>query len=224
MSRRFAAFPLVYLISAGELTDENFDVRSPRLLETIRRAVVAKISLVQIREKRLSARKLFELTVQAAALTRDSETLLLINDRADVAFAASADGVHLTANSLAAKIIRQNFPADFIVAVSTHTLAEAKRAQTENADFAVFSPIFYTASKAEYVEPQGVETLREVCRALPDFPIVALGGIDKGNFALALDAGARGVAAIRFLNQPDKLTETVEKIRNYAAAIRNQTE
>ena len=224
MNPRFAAAPLIYLISQGELTDENFDANSPQLLETVRRAVSASVSFVQIREKQLSARKLFELTVQAAALTKNSETLLLVNDRADVAFAAGANGVHLTANSLSAKIIRQNFPADFIVGVSTHTLAEVHQAKIENANFAVFSPIFFTASKIKYGAPQGVENLREVCRALPDFPIVALGGIDEHNFAHALDAGARGVAAIRFLNQADKLTETVERIRNYAHGIKNQIE
>ena len=112
-----------YLITKGILTDENFAASKIETLETIRRAVEFDVSLIQIREKKLGAKLLFELARQAAAITENSKTKLLINDRADIALAANADGVHLTANSISAGIIRHSFPEKFVVGVSAHSFA-----------------------------------------------------------------------------------------------------
>lgn len=207
-------FPLVYLISEGAATEGNFIDYSARFLEIVRAAVKARISVVQIREKKLSARNVFELTKRAAEITQQSQTLLLVNDRADVALAANANGVHLAANSLPAKIIRQNFPENFIVGVSAHSLAEVESAKIAGADFATFSPIFATPSKAKYGTPQGSEKLKEVCSTVKDFPVLALGGINETNFQTVLQAGASGFAAIRFLNNAENLSKIVNKLRN----------
>lgn len=210
----FNKLPLVYLITDGATTDVNFKHNSERLLELVRAAVEANVSLVQIREKQLSTRHLFELTQAAAQITFQTETLLLVNDRADVALAANADGVHLTANSVSPRAIRQSFPANFIIGVSAHSPVEVQTARVEAADFVTFSPIFKTPSKTKYGEPQGLESLRQVCQAFQAFPIFALGGIDETNFSAALQAGASGIAAIRFLSDADKLKQIVGKIRN----------
>lgn len=214
MNRAFAELPLVYLITDGAATNENFETNAARLLDLLHCAVAAGVSLVQIREKQLSARLLFELTVAARDITINSETRILVNDRADIALAARADGVHLAAASLPAATIRNNFPRDFIIGVSCHSRAEVENAPRENADFAVFSPIFATPSKAEYGEPQGVERLRAVCSAVKNFPVIALGGIDETNFKETLNAGASGVAAIRLFGRVDKLPEIVRQIKN----------
>jgi thiamine-phosphate pyrophosphorylase len=208
----FGEKPLIYLITQGELTAENFRADSSRTLSIIEKAVSSKISLIQIREKRLSAKLVFELASKAAHLTRNSGTKLLVNDRADIALAAKADGVHLTADSLPAEIVRRNFGADFIIGVSAHNLAEVAKASLAKADFATFSPVFATASKEKYGAPQGIAKLREVSETLQGFPVIALGGIDENNFAEAFEAGARGIAAIRFLNKAEKLPEIAKKI------------
>lgn len=197
--------PLVYLITEGRATSENFVEKKAEILEIIKVAVDAKINLIQIREKNLSARFVFELASDAAQITRNSATKLLINDRADIAVAARADGVHLTARSLSAEIIRKNFPPDFIVGVSTHTFEEAESARRQAADFVTFSPIFPTPAKEKYGEPQGLENLRAVCERLKPFPVVALGGVDANNYKSVLENGARGFAAIRFLNDRENL-------------------
>ena len=184
-------------------------------MDLIKAAVEAEISLVQIREKQLSARRVFELAGQASQITRNTATKLLINDRADIALAADADGVHLTADSLSAKNIRQNFPGNFIIGVSTHTLEDVLRAKNEGADFATFSPIFRTPNKGE---PQGLAKLREVCAAAKPFPIVALGGIDETNFELAIKAGAQGVAAIRLFNDVERLFRFAGKAREFESS------
>ena len=138
--------PLIYLITKGELTAENFREKSSEILLLIEKAVCAEISLIQIREKSITAGQLFELAARAARLTRNSETKLLVNDRADVALAAGADGVHLTARSLRAAIVRRNFPENFIIGVSAHSLEGVRDARVAKADFATFSPVFATPS------------------------------------------------------------------------------
>jgi len=157
--------------------------------------VAAEISLVQIREKALPARVLYELAMRASAITRGSATRLVVNDRFDIARAAGVDGVHLTARSLPAHLVREICGQDFLIGVSTHSLDEAQSA-SKAADFVVFGPVFATGSK----QPQGLERLREVSSALPGFPVVAIGGINQDNAAQCYEAGASGVAAIRLFN------------------------
>ena len=194
--------PTIYLITEDSATDENFAASKSRILAIIRRAVQFNISMIQIREKKLCGKLLFELAREAAEITAHSKTKLLINDRADIALAANADGVHLTANSISAEIIRREFPAKFIIGVSAHTFDELQEAKNQHADFAVYSPIFALPHKGK---PKGLNDLRKVCGKLAPFPILALGGIDENNYLSVADAGAKGFAAIRFLNDEGNL-------------------
>lgn len=196
-----SAKPLIYLISDGEISNENFAEKSLQTLELIKKAVEAEISLIQIREKNISTKLLFELSKKAAKITKDSATKLLINDRADVALAANADGVHLTSQSISAEIIRAAFPANFLIGVSAHSLEKALEVKKQDADFATFSPVFDSPKKGKAV---GIKKLREVCEALKDFPVIALGGIDETNYERVLET-ASGIAAIRFLNNVENL-------------------
>jgi thiamine-phosphate pyrophosphorylase len=192
---------VIYLITEGSATDRNFSENEAQILDIIKAAVDTEIALVQIREKQLSARNIFELASRAAKLAKNSSTKILVNDRADIALAANADGVHLTANSLPASIIRRNFPKDFIVGVSVHSLEETEKAKKEGADFAVFGPIFQTPGKGE---PKGLNTLREICETVKPFPVLAIGGVDETNYR-EVSQIASGFAAIRFLNSFENL-------------------
>jgi thiamine-phosphate pyrophosphorylase len=190
----------VYPITSGQATPDD-----PQFLRLVRAAVDAEVPLFQIREKLLSARVLFELVARAAEITHGSKTRLLVNDRSDIARAAGADGVHLTAQSLPVEVVRKTCGAEFLIGVSTHSLVEAQAARDAGADFVVFGPVFETESKRAYGAPQGLEKLREVTRALSEFPVVAIGGITLENFSECFEAGARGVAAIRMLNTAENM-------------------
>jgi thiamine-phosphate pyrophosphorylase len=192
--------PIVYPITSGQATPDD-----PQFLRLVRAAVDAEVPLFQIREKLLSARVLFELVARAAEITHGSKTRLLVNDRSDIARAAGADGVHLTAQSLPVAVVRKTCGAEFLIGVSTHSLAEAQAARDAGADFVVFGPVFETESKRAYGAPQGLGKLREVTRALGEFPVVAIGGITLKNFSECFEAGARGVAAIRMLNTAENM-------------------
>ena len=207
---------LIYLITSGETTAQTTPAAEDfsSVLQLVQAAVVARIDLVQIREKNLSASVLYQLASSAAGITNGSATKLLINDRSDIAATAGADGVHLTTSSLPTAVVRQTFGDGFLIGVSTHSLDEARRAGQGGADFAVFGPVFETASKKEFGEPLGLTGLARVCLELSPFPILALGGVTIGNVAECIRAGARGVAAIRMLQQPAQLADVAEEIRS----------
>lgn len=200
--------PLIYLITEGEATDENFIAEKKEILHIIQTAVEIKIPLVQIREKQISAKLLYELVIEVIQIAKNSATKILVNDRADVALAAGVGGVHLTSRSLSAQTIRENFPAQFLIGVSVHSPEKAEQARREGADFVTFGPIFSTPGKGA---PKGLEKLREVCDGLRGFPVIALGGIDWANYEAVLSAGAAGLAAIRFLNDAENLRKFSEK-------------
>jgi len=206
---------LIYLITSGQTTLATQPETEPfsRLLALATAAVEAEVDLLQIREKELSARVLYELTKRIARLTRGSQTKLLVNDRADIATAAGADGVHLTTSSLPARIVRNAFGANFLIGVSTHSEEEAAGARLARADFAVFGPVFETPDKLKYGPPQGLDRLRAIAYASGDFPVLALGGIGVERVAECMDAGASGVAGIRMLGEPNGLARVVAEIR-----------
>lgn len=213
MSRAFAR-PITYLITSSEsssaTTPSSEEFR--RLLALVRAAVAARVTLVQLREKELTGRVLFELASAVAQLARGSATRILVNDRADIARAAGCDGVHLTTSSLEASTVRRAFGEEFLIGVSAHTFQEARAARDGGADFAVFGPVFDTPSKRVYGPPVGLEALMKVALKLSPFPLVALGGVGIEQIKDVLHAGAAGVAGIRLFANGQSLARTVHLI------------
>lgn len=196
----------LYYITDGRELDGD-------LLDVISRAVEAGVDWVQIREKHLSTRRLFELTQAAVALAHGTGTKILVNTRAEVALAAGASGVHLPAGSISPAEIRSIAPPGFLVGVSCHDTAEVSRAATEGADFAAFGPVFETASKRMYGPPRGLDALREVC-ADAGLPVLALGGIALKNAAACVAAGAAGIAAISLFQKAGDLAAVAASLRS----------
>lgn len=199
--------PIIYLITKGNLTEGNFRGESANTLQIIESAIESNISLIQIREKQLRAKLIFALALKAVNLAKNTTTKVLINERFDIALATSADGVHLTSNSIPTEIVRQIVPRDFIVGVSTHSLEKAKQSRDRGADFVTYSPIFVTRSKVNYGETKGLVNLNDVCGQLGKFPVLALGGVHKENYQSVIENGASGFAGISFLNDVANLEE-----------------
>lgn len=194
--------PILYAITNGatksETTPDDDDFL--RILHLAEAAVAAQLSLLQIREKNLSARVLYELAARATKITRGSLTRLLVNDRLDIALAAGADGVHLTSASLPASVVRKICGPEFLIGASTHSLDTARDARDNGADFVVFGPVFETESKRAYGPPQGLNKLQQVASDLQGFPVVAIGGITLDNAESCFAAGASGIAGIRLFD------------------------
>lgn len=190
--------PIVYCISEGLADNGNLLQARHEMITRIRNAAACGVNLFQVREKKLSAADLFDLSKDAANAAREAGVTLLINGRADIALAAGADGVHLPSDGVPASEVRRGVPDTFIIGVSVHTLDEAAAASQAGADLATFGPVFESPGKGEAV---GLEKLAEVCKRLAPFPIVALGGIDETRVKDVLGRGAAGFAAIRYLNE-----------------------
>ena len=207
--------PILYLITRGATTEVT-TADSPEfaeILDQVSAAIDAGIDLIQIREKQLTGRVLFDLVTEASTRARGTNTRVLVNDRADIAAAAGAHGVHLTAQSLSAATVRKAFGEDFVIGVSTHALNDARGARDERADFAVFGPVFETKSKKMFGPPQGMRMLSHVAQALAGFPILALGGVSLMNARECLATGARGIAGIGLFEEPANFSKLCSIIR-----------
>ncbi|MGA8029277.1 MAG: thiamine phosphate synthase [Bryobacteraceae bacterium] len=163
------------------------------LLEVIRDQMHLGVDFIQIREKDITARELFEFTL-AVLEVRNHErrshlpAKILVNSRADVALATGADGVHLPSDAP-----QQTLPR-LLIARSCHTVEEIK---ATNASFVTFGPVFETPGKHE---PVGLGALRIACHL--GKPVYALGGVNWDNAADCMSAGAEGIAGIRLFQDP----------------------
>ena len=167
-----------------------------RLEETVEAALGAGVGAVQLREKQAATRELFDLARMLRVVTRRYDALLLINDRADVALAVEADGVHLGWQSMPVDQVRRLVGGDRLIGKSVHNLEEARAAAADGVDYVFAGPVFDTPSKAGVVPTLGLDGLRAICREI-DLPVIGLGGIDSSSAAEVVATGARGVAVIR---------------------------
>lgn len=190
--------PIVYFISEGRADEKNFSEIRDDLVAKVRNAADRGVNYFQIREKRLSAARLFELAAAVTEAARPSRVKVLVNGRADIALAAGAAGAHLPADGVPAAELRKHVPPGFLIAASTHSLAEAASAKNSMVDLISFGPVFETPGKGPAV---GLEALAEVCEACAPMPVVALGGVDGSRSDQIMNAGAAGYAAIRYLNE-----------------------
>lgn len=155
--------------------------------------VAAGVDAVQIREPGLPAATLYEVVRAAVALAAGSPALILVNDRADVALAADAHGVHAPARGLPPASVRR-LRADWVVGRSVHAGDDPHVA--DGADYVVFGTVFASRSKAGGNDlPAGLDSLAD---AVPRFrcPVIAIGGVNPARAAECRQAGAAGVAAI----------------------------
>lgn len=186
---------------------------SPRDLEDLVRACLeAGAPAVQLRDKAATARELHEQAERLRALTARHDALLFINDRADVALATGADGVHLGPGDLPVNAARRILPPGFLIGYSTDDPAEARDAEAAGAAYLGCGAVFRTASKEEAAGEQiGPRGLAEVVRAV-SIPVVGIGGIRPENIGEIAAAGAAGAAVIHAVMAAADPAEAVRRL------------
>jgi thiamine-phosphate diphosphorylase len=170
------------------------EAEEKRLLAVVEDALEGGVDAVQLRLKSASARELFPLAKIMREIAARVGAALYVNDRADVALAAGAAGVHLAGHSLPVAAARAVLKPPFQIGVSCHSVADAIQAEAEGADYVYLGTIFPSPSKPD-APPLGLDELNRARREI-GIPVIAIGGITAENVGAVLSAGADGVAVI----------------------------
>jgi thiamine-phosphate pyrophosphorylase len=183
------------------------------LLARLHAAAHAGATMIQVRERLLDDRSLVEFVRDLVARTRATGCQVLVNDRPDIAIAASAAGVHLKSHSMAAVDVRRIGPTGFLVGRSVHSKEEAIAAEEAGGcDYLFFGTVFPSASKPDDHPIAGVDALRRVCAAV-SLPVIAIGGLTAGRAGGVAAAGAAGAAAISLFSEAANIADAVVSLQ-----------
>lgn len=187
------------------------------LAELTRMVVAGGATLIQLRDKHGSTRRMIEEARAIKAALAGTGVPLVINDRVDVALIAEADGVHVGQDDMRAEDARRLLGPKAIIGVSIKTVALANAAPLDVLDYAGVGGVYATTSKDNPNAPIGVAGLRDIVAALrarkKDFPIVGIAGIDASNAAPVIEAGADGVAVISALSMKSDPAAAARELR-----------
>jgi len=196
------------------LVTDRAQTRGRDLLAVLEQALEGGVKAIQLREKDLGGKALFHLAEKTRKLCDRYDALLLINDRIDVALAVDAAGVQLSKTSLPISAARALLGAQKLIGASTHSLDEARQAQSSGVDFVLFGPVYFTPSKASFGAPQGLDALKKIVANLR-VPVYAIGGIKPENLIDVHRLGVRGVALISAIigaDRPKKAATTMAQL------------
>ncbi len=175
----------LYVLLDGRETESRFAA-------IVRQLVAAGVHAIQLRDKRLDDRTCAARARQLTQLCRESDTLSIVNDRADIAVLAGADGVHVGQEELTVKDVRSVVGTRMLVGVSTHSLQQAQQAVLDGACYLGVGPVFASNTK-QFASLAGTAFVGEVAAEI-GLPWFAIGGINVQNVGQVMAAGARRVA------------------------------
>jgi len=185
------------------------------VVDLFRQMLAGGARVVQLRWKGAAAGPLLAAAIECRRLCGEAGAWLIVNDRTDIALACEADGVHLGQSDLPLHAARGLLGPDRWIGVSTHDVAQARRAAEGGADYIGFGPIFSTSTKETGYLPRGLDALRAVRRAV-EVPVVAIGGATPDNARSVLEAGADAVAMITALTSG---VDVADRVRAAVAVL-----
>lgn len=192
--------------------------------EIVSAAVDGGVSVVQLRDKGLSARERLAIGREVRELTRDAGVPLIVNDRVDLAEAIDADGVHLGDDDLPVAVARKILGEDAIIGRSVSFVEDAVAAEASGADYLGVGSVYATGSKDDIPDDEyavGTERVSAIAGAV-SIPMVGIGRISSENAAEVVAAGADGVAVISAITQAEDPEAATEELRNAVEAGPNQ--
>jgi len=179
---------LLYAVTDRAWTKEK------SLYEQVEEALKGGITCLQLREKNLSKEEILEEALKIGPLCKKYGVPFIINDDVEIAIKCGADGVHVGQDDMEAGKVRAIAGDNLIIGVSAHSVEEALKAEAAGADYLGVGAMFSTSTKTN-VRPMTKEILSDICRSV-SIPVVAIGGIGKGNIGSLHGSGADGVAVV----------------------------
>jgi thiamine-phosphate pyrophosphorylase len=177
----------------------------------VRTALPAGVRIIQLREKNMTRKELYREAVSIREIVRKYGATLIINDYVDIARTIDADGVHLGQEDMPVEEARKVLGKGKVIGVSTHSLAQAIRAEKAGADYIGFGPVFETSTK-DAGRSKGIGGLRKIRKRI-HIPVVAIGGITWENVNKVMEAGADACAIVSGILAGDIKTN-VKKFMN----------
>ena len=198
--------PRLYLVTDPSL------VPASGLVATVQAAVAGGVTMVQLRDKAADGRRLVEAARALIEALRPAGVALIVNDRADVACASGADGVHVGQSDLSVADVRAIVGPDAIVGLSVEHPDQAAAGLVVGATYVAVSPVYGTPTKTDTGPALGLEGVAAV-RASCVLPIVGIGGIDVDRVAAVMEAGADGVAVVSAILASPNVREAARALR-----------
>ena len=204
-------YMLLYAVTDRAWTGEQ------TLYEQVEAALKGGVTCVQLREKEMDETAFLQEAKDICALCHRYGVPFIVNDNVDVAIACQADGIHVGQEDMAAGEVRRRVGDAMLLGVSVHTVEEARRAVRDGADYLGLGAVFPTSTKTD-VDQMTNETLRAICGAV-DVPVVAIGGINRGNLLKLSGSGVDGVALVSAIFSAEDIEGTCRKLRLLAEGM-----
>lgn len=190
------------------------------LYEQVESAIKGGVTCVQLREKELNDEDFLAEAIEISALCRKHKVPFFINDNVEVAMKCNADGIHVGQEDMAAAQVRSRVGDDMMIGVSVHSVEEALDAVKNGADCLGVGAIFSTSTKTD-VDVLPREVLCDICNAV-DIPVVAIGGIGKGNISQLAGTGVDGVALVSAIFGADDIENECRILRRLSEEMVNR--
>lgn len=187
------------------------------LYEQVEEALQGGVTLVQLREKHLSREQLIKEARRMTALSHRYSVPLIVNDDAEAALAAGADGVHVGIEDMPVAAIRARTGKDFIIGATAKTVEQAQRAEREGADYLGVGAVFPSPTKQNAIRITK-EQLRAICAGVA-IPAVAIGGITQKNVASLQGGGMAGIAVVSAIFGADDIVSAARSLKECAIQV-----
>ena len=188
-------------------------------------AEVAKLAfsggadIVQLRMKGSDGREMLEQARKISALSERYAKFFIVNDRVDIALLSDADGVHLGQSDIPMEDAREMLGDDKIIGISVHNAKEAAEAESKGADYVSVGSVFKTSTKPD-AQVRGLDAVFTVRQAV-DIPVMAIGGINRGNIREVIRAGADGAAVVSAVVSQKDIASAAHELRDMILKVRH---
>lgn len=203
--------PRLYFITDSTGFDEE------EFLWRIEEAIKGGATLIQLREKDKTTREYVETAKKVHEITKKYNVPLIIDDRIDVAMATGAEGVHLGQSDMSIDVARKILGDNTIIGATAKTIEQAQEAYENGADYLGVGAIYPTTTKVKTVLTS-VETLKEICRAVP-IPVNAIGGLNKDNIDILKGAPIAGICVVSAIMKAENPKNAAEELLERIDAV-----